>query len=345
MPKSKRFRPTLDGKLEDRVVPSHLLGLGAQTTSQVSAFQGDLGSNLRRFLGGFGLGGGGDFGGIRLPGGVRTTPSSTLAQDARQVQQTFQSLNASFLSAVATLRQTATTTTPPTQAGLDAYNGAIASAITNLNSTITSALGNLTNTGSSLVTTLKGYTSTLQTELQSAGSGLANSTNQAVLALRQEGRSDIRSAQGQATSAILNDQPSGGITSTTLQTYNQAVSSATQTFRLAISNAVQTSITGGTKLDSTAVSSAVSTLQGSLTSAINGLGTAFTSSTYNPTSTVNTQLTTLQNQLLAISAPTAGNTFSGFLFSRTVSSVVSQDLRAINLAVSTAIQNYNNTLV
>ena len=63
------------------------------------------------------------------------------------MQQAFQTLNSSFLSATAALSQTATTTSGPTQAGLDAYNSAMASAITTLNSSISTALGNLPNTG------------------------------------------------------------------------------------------------------------------------------------------------------------------------------------------------------
>ena len=63
------------------------------------------------------------------------------------MQQAFQTLNSSFLSATAALRQTASATAGPTQAGLTAYNSAIASAITTLNSSISTALGNLTNTG------------------------------------------------------------------------------------------------------------------------------------------------------------------------------------------------------
>ncbi|HZW30633.1 MAG TPA: hypothetical protein VFF52_08005, partial [Isosphaeraceae bacterium] len=135
------------------------------------------------------------------------------------------------------------------------------------------------------------------------------------------------------------------ITGTALQSYNQAVRTAYQAFQLAISNAEQTAISGGTQLNNTAVSSAVSALQTSLGSAINGLGTAFTSSTYNPTSTVTTQLSSLQSQLLAIAAPTAGNTVSERLFLRTVSSVVDQSEGAINQAVATAIQSYNNSLL
>jgi len=261
------------------------------------------------------------------------------------VNQAFQAFNASYSSAVAALRQTATPTSGPTQAGLGAYDGAVAAAIATLNSAIGSDLGNLSKSGSGLIATIDGYTSALQTELQSAGSGLANSTNRAVLALRREARLDIGAAQSRSVNAILSAQPTGGITGTTLQTYNQAVRAANQSFNLAISNATQAAIAGSTQLNSTAVSSAVSALQTAVTSAINGLGTAFTSSTYNPTATVTTQLSSLQSQLLAIAAPTAGNTVSERLFLRTVSSVVDQSQGAINQAVATAIQTYNNSLV
>jgi len=341
MRKSKRFRPTLNDKLEDRTVPSQLVG---GLSSHVLALHGSFGGRGEGSLGG-GLGspGGGDLGAHNQPGGV-TASSSILYQDARQVQQAFQSLNGSFLAAVAELRETATPTSAPTAAGVTAYDSAITTAITTLNSSISSALSNLPNTGSSLISTITGYTSTLQTELQSAGSGLANSTNQAVLALDQEANSYIRSALKQTTNAILNDQPPGSITAPTVQTYNQAVRTAYQAFNLSISNAAQTAIKGGTQLDPTTVSSAVSTLQTALTSAINGLGIP-TSNTYNPTSTVSTQLTILQTQLQAIAAPTAGSSSSAWLFSRTVSSVVAQNLSTINNAVATAIQNYNNSLL
>jgi hypothetical protein len=347
--KSRGFRPALDDALEDRTVPSHLLGGFGR--SGVLGIIGDFASRGGQLLdgafgrgAGLGLRGGRDLGGLSRPRGVGAS-ASTLKQDARLVTQAFQTFNASYSAAVAALRQTATTTSGPTQAGLGAYNKAVATAISNLNSAISSDLSNLSTSGSGLIATIDGYTSTLQTELQSAGSGLANSTNQAVLALRHEARLDIREAQGQSDSAILNVQPAGSITGTTLQTYQQAVRTAYQSFQLAISNAEQAAIAGGTQLSSTAVSSAVSALQTALTSAINGLGTAFASSTYNPTATVTTQLSSLQSQLLAIAAPTAGNTVSERLFLRTVSSVVDQSQGAINQAVATAIQNYNNSLL
>src|SRR5205814_2270836 len=161
--------------------------------------------------------------------------------------QAFQTLDAKNQAAVAALRRTATPTAGPTQAGLDTYNSAVATAVSNLNSAISSALSNLPTAGGSLLSTINGNTSTLQSEFQTA-----------------------------------------------------------------------------------------------LTAAISGLGTQFTSSTYNPTATGMTQLTTLQDQLLAIAAPTAGNFFSAKLFSWTVSSVVAQNLGNINRTVASAIQNYNN---
>ncbi len=113
--------------------------------------------------------------------------SSLLAQDARAVQQAFQTFDAAYLSAVAALRATATTTTPPTAAGIAAFDTAISNAINALDASISTDLANLANTGATLATTLDGYTSTLQTELESAGAGLANSTNAAVLAPRPGG--------------------------------------------------------------------------------------------------------------------------------------------------------------
>jgi hypothetical protein len=295
-------------------------------------------------LGGQDPGDGWRIGGITQPGanGASTT---TLRQDARLVQQAFQTLNSSFLSAAAALRLTATSTAGPTQAGLDAYNSAIASAISNLNTSIGTALGNLPNTGAALISTIQGYTATLQTELQSAGTGLANNTNSAVLSLKREAYSYISTAQYQSTSAILNDQPAAGITQATQRTYNQAANTAYQAFNLSISSAKQAAISAGTTLDSTAVQTAVSTLQTALTSALSGLGTQFTSSTFNPASAVATQLSTLQSQLLAITAPTTGSNSSARIFSRTVSFVISSNFSAINQAVATAIQNYNNSLL
>jgi len=347
MRKSKKFRPTLNDKLEDRTVPSYL---GGFSSSPVLALHSGFGDRGGGSLGsGFGFQGGGYLGAHQQPGGV-TASSSTLSQDARQVQQDFRTLDGSFLAAVAALRTTATTMTGPTTAGLTAYNSAIASAISALNSSIGTTLSsNLPNTGTGVISTISGYTSTLQSELESAGKGLASSTNQALLALTKEAKSYIRNALNQITTAILSDQPAGSITASTVQTYKQAVRTADNAFILSISNAVQTAIAGSTQLDSTTVSSDVSTLQTAVASAINGLGTQFTSSTYNPTSTITTQLTTLENQLLAIPAPTAGSNSSARLFSRTVFrtvfSDVAQSLSTINTTDAKAIQDYNNSLL
>src|SRR5579883_1644832 len=165
---SRIFRPVLNDKLEDRTVPGHLLGgLG---TSRVLVLIGEFASRGERVLdGAFGLGGdlglrgGRGLGDLNLPGRGEAS-ASTLKQDARLVNQAFQTFDASYSSAVAALRQTATSTTGPTQAGLTAYNTAVATAISKLNSSIGSDLSNLSSTGSGLITTIDGYTSTLQTE-------------------------------------------------------------------------------------------------------------------------------------------------------------------------------------
>ena len=136
MRKSKRFRPTLNDKLEDRTVPSHLAGVSPLRGPAIhGGFGGRGGGSLG---GGFGFQGGGDLGAHQQPGGV-TASSSTLSQDARQVQQAFQTLNGSFLAAVAGCGRRRPPT-GPTTAGLTAYNYAIASAISTLNSSIGSTL-------------------------------------------------------------------------------------------------------------------------------------------------------------------------------------------------------------
>lgn len=360
--KSRHFRPAHHDRLEDRTVPSHVMGriIPSGAFSLLSGL-GQRGRDGSRDGGDFNLGGdfgpgggldlGGGFGGGDQEhegsdwGGGSSTPSSTLQQDAQAVQKAFQTFNASYLSTVATLRQSATTTLGPTQAGLDAYNSAVSQAILALNGSINTALGNLSNSGSGLIATITGYTATLQDELQSAGSGLANSTNQAVRELRQEANTYIRTAQSQATSAILNTQPTGAISTSTMQTYNKAVRTATQTFQQAISQAKQTAISAGAKLDTSAVTSAVSQLRAGLTTAISGLGTGLTSSTFDPTSVVQAQLSTLQDALLAIAAPTTSSNSSARLFLRTVSSTIGQNLGKLNQTVSTAIVNYNNSLL
>jgi hypothetical protein len=160
--------------------------------------------------------------------------------------------------------------------------------------------------------------------------------------MQQEVNGYIRDAMNQANTAIKNDQPAGTVTSTVLQTYNQAVRAALQTFSTAINNAAQTTISGGTTLDSSAVSTAVTNLGQSFTSAIAGLGL---SSDFDPTATVGATLTALQSGLLGIAAPTAGNTASARAFLRSISSTIGQNMGQINKAVATSVQGDNNSLL
>jgi len=281
------------------------------------------------------------FGGHGGPGGS----SNVLVQDARLVQQAFQTFQSSYLSATAALRLTATTTAGPTAAGLAAFDSSVATAVTTLNGSIATDLSNLTHTGPTLAATIDGETAALQTEIDGAAAGLAGSTNASVISLNREVNTYLRNASGQAARAVLNDTATGTITPTTLQTFNRAVRTANQAFNTVIGDAARASITGGTALSGTAVSAAVTTLQTALTSAIGGLGTSFGSGTSNPTAAVTAELTTLTTDLTGVTAPTASNTASARLFLRTVSRIVIQSEGVIGQALSTAVRNYDNSLL
>jgi hypothetical protein len=342
-PKSRRAirRGLAFEGLEGRAVPSSLsFGFGG---GQAASFQQGRGGGQQGTGGS--LGASPNVGGVCGGGGGGATTSSALTQDARTVQQAFQTFDAAYLSAVTALRATATTTTPPTPAGIAAFDQAIATAINTLDASIGKRLGNLTNTGTAVANTIDGYTATLQTEIDSAATGLANSTNAAVLAMNQEVNADLKSAEGQASAAILADTPVDTVTTSTIQTYKQAVQTAFQAFNSAISNAEQTSISGGTALSTSAVSSAVSTLQTALTSAVSVLGSQFTASTFNPAAAISADLTNLTTALDAITGPTAGNTPSSRVFLRTVGSTLSQYEMMVSQSIATAIQGYNNSLL
>ncbi len=334
--------------LEGRAVPSSFsFGFGGGGPGPLEREgggpQGPGGGPGGSGFGGGGFGGGHNFGGGFVGYGGPT--SSTLAQDARSIQQAFQTFDAAYLSAVAALRATATTTTPPTAAGIAAFDASISDAINALESAISTGLSNLTNTGSTLATTLNSYVSTLQTEVDSAATGLANSTNAAVLAMNREVSEDVGTAEGQATAAVLAETPAGTISTSTTQTAHQAVQSAYGTFNQAMFNAEQASVSAGTSLSTSAVSSAVATLQTGLTSAVTSLGSSFAASTFNPTATISSDLTNLTTALEGITAPTAGNIASSRLFLWSVRTTLAQYESTITRAVATAIQDYNNSLL
>ena len=293
---------------------------------------GNVGAEIAGFVGGYGNNG--------FNGG-----STVLSQDALKVRQAYQTFNSTVQADVATLRQTATTTTVPTSAGLTAYNTAIASAVTTLNSSIASDVSNLTNTGAAVTSTIDAATANLQTELQSAATGLTNSSNASVLSLYRENATYLQGAYSQSAQAILNDAPTGVINGATRQTFNNSVSTAFQTFNSAINTAKQTAITGGKALDSTAVSSAVSALQTSLTSAQTALGTSYTSSAASPSSAISTALTSLTAQLTSITAPTAGNTSSTRNFAFNVNSAVYRSNVQVYQLLTNSITQYNQNLL
>ena len=186
---------------------------------------------------------------------------------------------------------------------------------------------------------------TLETELETAGASLANSTNSAFISLNQESGTFLKTAQQQAVTLILDDSPTGSVTSSTSRSANQAVQTAYRTFQKAISTAEQTAVSGGTALDTTAVTAAVTALKTSLTSAVSTLGTGLTSSTYDPTATITADLTSLTSDLAAVAAPTAGSSSSAHIFARAVSSIVMQSEMSIAQAINTSVRSYNNSLL
>ncbi len=142
--------------------------------------------------------------------------------------------------------------------------------------------------------------------------------------------------------------PANAIAATALRTYHQAAGTAFQTFGQAISNAAQTSVKNGTALDSGAVSSAITALQGSLDAAVGNLGLPATPNTSDLTTAIDNLLTGstgLLTTLTGITAPAANNTASARLFLRTVAVDVAQTASKIEQAVQTAVQSYDNSLL
>lgn len=339
--------------LEGRVVLSSggasLPGLGANFGAQVGGLDRDGGHGG---FAGFGQGRGGPRGfggpgGLRGPGGNLGLggASSVLRQDATEVNQAFQAFGASIRSAVSTLRQTATTTTPPTADGLAAFNAAVESAVSTLNTAITANLAGLPATGSTVAASIAGYTATLQDEVESAATGLANSTNTSVLALNREINGSIRDAAQQSAQAILSDAPSGTLDGATTRNLTNSTRTAFQTFQTSISSAKQAALTAGTSLDNSAVATAVATLRSSVETALGGLGTSFTASSSNPTATVEATLDSLTTQLAAIPAPAASSTTSARTFAMAVNAAVMKAQLTINQALVTAVNEYNTSLL
>ncbi len=358
MRKMKIFRPRLNEKLEDRTVPSTLghggivahvsLGSGGTTTTPTISpisLGGGLGSLLQ---GGGGCSGGG------LGASSLGSSSSALGTAARDVSSAIQTFDTTVVVPAEHTLQLALAGTP-TAAQISAAQSAFVTTITNaitgtsgLNSTINTALAkDLPNTYSTVETAItgaSGLTSTLLTDLTAAASGISSSSNSAYLALNREVQGDIRSIANQATQDIRADAPTGLVTSSSLQTFNQAVRTAYSAFNTAISGAEQTSITSGTALSSSAVSTAVTNLQTALTAAVGTLPAAFQSSASNTTAAAISGLSSLTTTLEAVTAPTVGSNSSARLFLRAVSSDIATALSPVNLAINTSIQNYNNGL-
>ena len=119
MRKSKRFRPTLNDKLEDRTVPSLLFRFPPSQVRRSPAVLGATPGEV--WSGGFGFPGGGDL--VLTSSRAASQPRRALSirMPARCSRHSRASMG-HILAAVAALRQTATTTTGPTTAGLTAYD-------------------------------------------------------------------------------------------------------------------------------------------------------------------------------------------------------------------------------
>ena len=321
----------------------NLEGRLVMAASFLGQLQG-LGAEFSGLLGREGFGARGPLG----PPGTGFHPvasTSVLGQDATSVNQAFQTFRDSITADVAALRLTATATAGPTADGLTTYNSAVEEAITTLNSSVSSSLADLTNTGDTLASTIAGYTANLQTEIESAGAGLANSSNTAVLALNREIGGYLRTTATESTRAILSDAPTGTLTGSTVRTANQTILTALQTFTNEINSAKRTAISSGASLDSSAVATAVANLQTSLDTAVSSLGTDFASSTYNPTTSLQSLLADLNTQLTAITAPTSGNYFSARTFANSIYTTLMTAQRQGTQLVTTAISQYNQSLL
>ena len=93
------------------------------------------------------------------------------------------------------------------------------------------------------------------------------------------------------------------------------------------------------------MTSAVSTLQAALTSAITGLGTQFTSSAFHPDLDRDNPVVDSPESVTRHRRADGRQQLLGADLLRAVSSVVSTNLNTVNQTVATAIQGYNNSLV
>jgi len=138
--------------------------------------------------------------------------------------------------------------------------------------------------------------------------------------------------------AIVGDTTAASITPAAARTANNGVVTAFQAFNKSIQAAEKAAASAGKPLDLSAVSTAVSTLQSSVNSAVAGLGSAFTASTDSTT------LAGLSTSLTSIAAPTAGNRLSSLRFAVTVASTVLKAEFSVEQSIASALSGYNHNL-
>jgi putative membrane protein len=282
------------------------------------------------------------------------------AKDAQAVEQAFQTFEQAYAKDVRTILF-ASGTTP--SANLSAFNTAVgtgtgtpssASALGTLESSINTAIANL-STASTLTTQIDGELTTLQTNLTSITVPSSN-TGKALRSYLNQGLMNTEQTESQVVKQVQSaPAPMGTITGATLQTALKAVDSAYQTFRQTFNSDVQSiEKSPGTTPETTYqanVLTAITTLNGSIDTAVGALGlpsaqtTALETTIQNDlvtgTSTTNTSL---QAKLDALTVPTTTGFFSnlGFKLRSSLGILFSQG--QANQAITSAVSQYNASL-
>jgi putative membrane protein len=295
-----------------------------------------------------------------LMGGGEGGPGTLPAKDAQAVAQAFQTFEQSYAKDVRTILF-ASGTTP--SSNVSAFNTAVGtgtgtpasnSALGTLESSINSAIANL-STASTLTTQIDGELTTLQTNLTGITVPSSN-TGRALRSYTNQGLMDTDQTAYQVVQQVRKaPAPTGTITGATLQTALNAVNSAYQTFRQTFNSDVQAiEKTPGTTPEATYqadVLTAITTLNGSIDTAVGALGLP-TSQTMALETTIQNDLltgtsttgTSLQARLDALTVPTTTGFFSTFGFKLRSSLAIIFSQGQVNHAITSAVSQYNASL-
>jgi putative membrane protein len=295
-----------------------------------------------------------------MGGGGAGGPGTLPAKDAQAVAQAFQTFEQSYAKDVRTILF-ASGTTP--SANVAAFNTAVGtgtgtaastSALGTLESSINSAIANL-STASTLTTQIDGELTTLQTNLANISVPSSN-TGRALRSYTNQGLMDTQQTSFQVVQQIRTaPPPTGTITRATLQTALSSVNSAYQTFRQTFNSDVQSiEKTPGTTPEATYqadVLTAITTLNGSIDTAVGALGLPMSQTTTLETTIQNDLLTgtsttgkSLQARLDALTVPTTTGFFSTFGFKLRSSLAILSSQGQVDQAITSAVSQYNASL-